>query len=140
MDISKLYDIAEENEIDIDYFPMMAATSIATPYGVAIDLDKLNTSADEKACLAHELGHCMTGAFYSVKTLETRGRMEERANRWAIYRLVPIRRLLNAVKSGITEKWEPADYFDVPESFVDVATRFYFSVLNYKTENCGTLR
>lgn len=57
MVLSELYQLAEDNRIEIDYFPMRQAVSLSLPEGfIAMDVDKLMDTADEKACLAHEMG------------------------------------------------------------------------------------
>ena len=67
MVLSELYQLAEDNRIEIDYFPMRQAVSLSLPEGfIAMDVDKLMDTADEKACLAHEMGHCLTGSFYNI--------------------------------------------------------------------------
>lgn len=132
MNLYELYEIADENEIDVDYFPMQSAVSLSTPTSIAIDVDKLDTCKDEKAVLAHELGHCMTGSFYTIGTMDTRGRMEARANGWAIKRLLPFPELNEAVVNGIYETWDLAEYFELPESFIKTAVDYYL--------NCRGLR
>ena len=67
-----LYAFAEEQGIDVDWFPMMATASLSMPlpgdtYGIAIDPWKMETVAQEIVSLAHELGHCQTGSFYNRK-------------------------------------------------------------------------
>ena len=127
MNLQELYETADKNSIDVDYFPMKAAVSLSTPASIAIDVDKLDTSRDEKAVLAHELGHCMTGSFYTIDTLETRGRMESRANRWAIHTLLPFSERNEAVVNGICETWDLAEYFELPESFIKNALFYYLN-------------
>ena len=95
------------------------------PKVVVLNHKKLRTSRDVKVHLAHELGHCQTGSFYNINTLETRERMEYRADRWAIKKLIPFHTLLNVLKSGITEKWELAEYFNVTEDYIEKAQQLY---------------
>ncbi len=129
--LHNLYKIADENKIDVDFFPMNALTSLSTPHAIAMDVDKIRDSREETAILGHELGHCMTGSFYRVNSsLETRERMEERANRWAIEELLPWPDLKKALYSGITEPWDLAEFFDLPQWFIEKAANFY-------RENCG---
>ena len=127
MNLYELYEIADENAINVDYFPMRQAVSISIPDSIAIDIDKIETCREEKAVLAHELGHCMTGSFYTISTIDNRGRMEERANRWAIKTLLPFSRLNEAVVSGIYETYDLADYFELPELFIKTALNYYLN-------------
>ncbi len=131
--LSQLYQIADQNQIDVDYFPLSAIVSLSIPGAIAMDVDKIRDSREETAILGHELGHCMTGSFYRVdSSLETRGRMEARANRWAFRELLPWQDLKNALRQGITEPWELAEYFNLPQAFIEKATHFYL-------DSCGLL-
>ena len=77
---------------------------------------RITSAADEKTKLAHELGHCITGAFYSIDfPFDIRQRHENRADKWAIKRLVPEKELEKAVADGYTEIWALADFFGVTE-------------------------
>ena len=126
MTLYDLYRIADDNQIDVDYFPMTALTSLATPDAIAMDVDKLDSSQEEKAVLGHELGHCMTGSFYRVNSgFETRGRMEARANRWAYEKLLPWEDLQVALRSGITEPWALSEHFELPQWFISRAIDYY---------------
>lgn len=130
MTLLELYQRAEQQGIDIDYFPMRQVKSVSFTDGwVAIDVDKVNTSREEKAILAHELGHCETGSFYNVYSpLDIRGKHERRADKRAFQLLVPKSDLDEAVKAGITEIWELADYFDVPCEFMQKAITYYHEI------------
>ena len=84
------------------------------------------TDAQEKTQLAHEIGHCETGSFYSryVK-VDSRQRHENRADKWAVRRLISADDLDNAVAEGHTELWDLADYFGVTEDFIKKAVCLY---------------
>jgi len=126
-----LYFRAEAEGIDVDWFPMEVADSlsISLPDGsccIAIDPWKMDTVAKETVCLAHEMGHCETGAFYNRwASYDLRAKHENRANKWAVEYLVPESELLDAVKKGYSEPWEIAEYFDLPESFIRMAISHY---------------
>ena len=127
--LSELYQLAEDNQIEVDYYPMHQAVSLSFPEGwIAIDVDKLRDTAEEKACLAHELGHCLTGSFYNIySSCDIRSKREARAQKWAIRHLIPPQALEEAVAAGFTQPWELAEYFGVPESFVREAEEWYAS-------------
>lgn len=84
------------------------------------------TDAQEKTQLAHEIGHCETGSFYSryVK-VDSRQRHENRADKWAVRRLISADDLDNAVAEGHTELWDLADYFGVTEELMRKAVCLY---------------
>ena len=126
MNILELYDLAAENNIQIDHRRIKTMIAFSIPGSIAIDLSQLQTLAETKVCLSHELGHEFQNAFYNLRnTFETRERQEARANRWAVHNLLPVSDLNRAVESGITEIWELAEHFDVTEDFIREALRLY---------------
>lgn len=126
MKINELYNIADKHKIEVDYFPMDECTSVSTPYGIAIDVDKLENSTEEKMCLAHELGHCELGAFYNIfSSFDLKSRQEYKANKWAVKKLIPFEELQEAFENGYTEIWELAELFEVSEQFVHTAIDIY---------------
>ena len=91
-----------------------------------MDPFRIETAAEERVHLAHELGHCETGSFYNVySSLDIREKQEMRADRWAVSRLVPADKLRQALNIGIVEIWELAEYFDVTENFIRKAFEIY---------------
>lgn len=124
MKTKTLYKIAENNNIDVYRYPLGIVESMSTPGNVVLDTD-IKEEAKEKVHLAHELGHCMTNAFYYYWNYETHGRMEERANRWAYKKLMPLSELEEALSCGITETWELAEYFGIDEETLIKAIEYY---------------
>ncbi len=93
---------------------------------IAIDPHKVKSIADRKEKTVHELGHCMTGAFYDASCpVIPRGRCEHRATAWAVTHTFTRRTLIKAIKSGLTEIWQLADYFNVTEHFMKDALTYY---------------
>ena len=129
--LSKLYQIAEEENIEVDCFDLQnrEALSIMDDEGIcyiAIDPYKLKSEEDERMKLAHELGHCMTGSFYNIHTaVDCRQRHENRADKWAINQLVPVEELDQAVAGGCYELWELSERFGVTEQFMKKAICYY---------------
>ena len=130
-DLLDLYQCAEESSIDVDWFPMSRASSLSAPLpdgscSVAIDPWKMETIAQETVCLAHELGHCNTGSFYNRwAARDVRQKHENRADKWAIKKLVPKDELDEAVSNGYTDLWSLANYFNVTVDFMKKAVCFY---------------
>ena len=86
----------------------------------------MSTLADEKVKLAHELGHCETGAFYNrYAARDIRQKYENQANKWAYKKLVPQDELVEACLQGYREPWELAEYFGVTEDFLRGALKYY---------------
>ncbi len=121
-----LYRKAEELDIRVIQFPMASLRAVSTPDNfIGIDPDKLE-DREELVCLAHEMGHCATGSFYtSDATMLDRTRQEQRADRWAIRQLVPLEELKNLLRSGVDRWDEAAEHFQVTEEFMRKAVAFY---------------
>ena len=95
-------------------------------YGIALNPRQLETTAEEKSSLAHEVGHCMTGSFYNrYATCDIRQKHENRADKWAIKQLIPQDELEEAVANGYTEIWRLAEFFDVTEDYIRKAISLY---------------
>lgn len=126
MDVTELYNYADENKINVHSYPLTELKSLSVPNHIAIDKSKIENSTEEKVCIAHEIGHCETGSFYSNRTkLDVRERHENRANRWAVHALIPIDEYKIAIQDGYTEVWQLADYFEVTEDFIKKAIYIY---------------
>lgn len=129
--LQELCRIAEKKNIPVDRFPLAKreALSLMDEAGccfIAIDPRKVKSETDERNKLAHELGHCVTGSFYSIHTaVDSRQRHENRADKWAIRRLITAGELDDAVASGCTEIWELAEHFGVSEAFMKKAVCLY---------------
>lgn len=121
-----LLEIASDENIKIDMFPMKTVKVVSIPTAIALNPNKIETNRELKVILAHELGHHKRNAFYNISsTLETRERQEERATRWAVDTLLPAAEIKKAFKKGYTEAWQLAEYFDVTEDFVKDAVRVH---------------
>lgn len=131
IDINRLYNLAKQENITVEAFALNSreALSITGADGqcyVAIDPQNITSLADERTKLAHELGHCMTGSFYNVySSFDSRKRHENRADRWAIKKLIPEDELKKAMANGYTALWELADLFGVNEDFMRKAVSLY---------------
>ena len=126
-----LYDLAEAHGTRVYWFDLESAESLSMPLAdgtcaIALNPWRMDTIADEKVKLAHELGHCEEGAFYNRwAALDDRRKQERRAEKWAIKKLLPMEKLCRAFAEGYRESWELAEYFDLPEGFVRQAMEFY---------------
>lgn len=93
---------------------------------IAIDSRKTKNVPDCKVKTAHELGHCIKGAFYNrYSNLDVISKHEYQADKWAVQKLMPSDEFLQAVQNGCVEVWELAEYFDVTEDFVRRACEIY---------------
>lgn len=98
-------------------------------FAIGIDPAQLRSRADERVKLAHELGHCETGTLYPIDvTPSARRRREERADRWAIRRLMPCSEVISALESGLDTAEALAERFGVTEDFARQALSYYRDV------------
>lgn len=135
----ELYNLAEADGIDVDWLPLTAAESLSVELSdgsrcIAIDPWKMDTLAKETTCLAHELGHCKSGGFYTqYSTHDIIEKHEYKADKFAVLKMVPLEEYQHAVNEGHTEIYDLADYFCVTEDLMKKAVCYYaYGNLNYE--------
>lgn len=136
---ARLFEHLYNNEVDIIVYPMKFCKGASMRqngcYAVFIDTAQIGTSAELNHVLAHEAGHCSTGALHKLNSpFELVQQHEDRANRWAIENCIPFYKLKNAMQNGVTECWQLAELFNFPECFICEALDFYKSVKGYSFE------
>ncbi len=95
-------------------------------YCVFLDFDQFDTMADYTAALAHEAGHCATGATHSVHSpYQLVAQHEYRANRWQYERYLPFHYLQSLMREGCTEPWQLAEATGWPERTIRAALHYY---------------
>ena len=129
-DLQFLYSLAERNNISVIKFNLPLTESMSIQSGsdcyIGIDYKQIADQASERVHLAHELGHCITGSFYNRHSkADIRQRHENRADKWAISKLVSEDELDQAVADGHTELWDLAEHFGVSEEFMKKSVCFY---------------
>ena len=126
-----LYALARQQNIEVLTYPLphngsLSVMDDAGTCTVAMDESVQDGGALERVHLAHELGHCCTGSFYSIHTaVDTRQRHEYRADKWAVQHLIPADALDDAIATGHTELWELAEHFGVTEGFMRKAVAYH---------------
>lgn len=127
MTLLDLYSRAESQGVEVDDVPLRALSSASFAQGwIVLDTSRFSSSAEHKAALAHELGHVETGSFYNIYSgFDLRSRCETRADKRAVEMLLPFSRLARALRSGLSEPWQIAEHFNLPEPFVLTALKFY---------------
>jgi len=131
MELRQLYDLAEQENIPVFQLPLPETGSMSVMGGedscyIAMDPQVRDGGIAERVHLSHELGHCITGSFYSRYTaVDCRQRHENRANKWAIQALIPVEDLDDAIAGGCTEIWELAERFQVTEDFIRKTVCWY---------------
>lgn len=140
----ELFQLAEREGIIIewwDFKPPLEAVYWALPDMKVIGLANTLMYAPRayfRCVLAEELGHHFTsvGCRIPQKHLRYRDRLEVsrteyRALKWAAQWLLPLDKLMRALKQGIVEVCELAEHFDVTEDMV----KFRLSLPDIKTSN-----
>ena len=131
MEICALYDLAEQENIEVIPFPMGINESMSVMDAdgscyIGMDESVKKCSTQERVHLIHEIGHCVTGSFYNrYATVDCRQRHENRADKWAVQQLIPASELDIAIAEGCTELWELAERFDVTEDFMRKAVCYH---------------
>ena len=121
-----IYQEAEADGISVHFLHMEAQPSLSVPGHMAIDIEKLPTTAEESTAAVHEIGHINTGSFYNIYSpFNNRRKCENRADRNAIQRYINKDELLCLLKRGITQPWELAEYFGFTEDFIKKAICLY---------------
>ena len=130
-DLNTLYAEAEANNVSVYCIDTKAVKSLSVmndggECAIGMNPIMFSSEQDERICLAHELGHCITGSFYNIYSPPAvRLKHEKNAHKWAITRLVPKDELIELYKSGCTDNSEIAEYFGISESFLEEALQYY---------------
>ena len=125
-----LLEYAAGQDIEVYYGPLPACGCLSLTMAgrcyIALDPLAIGGMAAGRVKLAHEIGHCVTGSFYSRgSACDVRERHEYRADKWAVHTLLPRAELERAVAEGCTEVWELAERFDLTEDFIRRAAYVY---------------
>lgn len=125
--IERAYDRLEDMGVDVMICPFAKAIAMVNPDGIlAVNPARLRSGALEHAVLLHEEGHFATGTFYQLDSPYTlRQHQENVANRYVFEHYFPLERLLAAMDAGFTEPWQLAEYFDLPQSYVEEMLAYY---------------
>ena len=107
---------AETNGLIVKEKPLKAYRGRIKGNKIAIKQD-LNTK--EKTCvLAEELGHHYTSVGNILDQSKVENRKQERkARAWAYNLLIPLNAFVDAYKAGVTNRYELAEFLEVPEEF-----------------------
>ena len=129
--LDRLYEYSENADIyifaeRITVAPALTAKDTDGGFLIAWDPAQAKSPKEELLFLIHEVSHIATDAFYKLNSdLTIKQQQEVRALRWCIRFLVDPEELQIAMESGYTERWELAEYFEVPEDFIAQAIEYY---------------
>ena len=125
-----LYTLAVEHGHAVDFFPLSGLSLALEDEGkcyIAMRPDLSPT--EEKEALAHELGHCEYGGFYSRYTaVDSIQRHERKAERWAMVRLLPLPWVLRCIERGICTPWEIAEEAGVSSPYAEKCLCYYHEI------------
>lgn len=116
-----LMDIAQKRDITVMNISCPECGSISLLEGEScyIGIDGQTDGREYKERFAHELGHCVKGAFYNrYSPYDIVSRHEARADSWAIEELVPKEELLQALAENLDSIYLLAEHFGVTEDFM----------------------
>lgn len=95
-------------------------------YGIFLDIDKIRTFSQELEAVSHEWAHIKTASTYTFDTPpDVVARLENRADKVQIRRIIPQDELNAAIADGFTEPWELAERFGVSEQLMRRAMFYY---------------
>lgn len=130
--LNELYQIANDNDITVleSNCPECKAISMMSPKGdcyIGIDTKSMQSEREERQYLAHDIGHCVKGAFYNpYSPFSLIEQQEHRADQQAINYLIPKDEMIAAMEKGFTEIWQLCEYFDVDPKYIKLALWEYF--------------
>lgn len=107
--------------------PCEAATvELDGRYNVFIDFFRCTSLAEQKWKLGHEYGHCATGTTHKLYSpFQLKMQHEFKANKKAALTFLPPQDFRAALDRGITEPWELAEWFDVPQEQIEKIWSYY---------------
>lgn len=109
-------------------------------FGVFLDIERIRAPIQELEAVAHEWAHITTGATYTVgATNAVIQRAEMRATRAQIKKLLPFDEMRAAMEAGYTERYELAEYFEVPEDLIQQAVDYYTGPCGLSFMECDPL-
>ena len=129
-EISDFYDYCTKNNVAVipfDRCPQPAATIRDQDfYAVFLDFSKIRSTRLLRGVCCHELGHVATGALHKVYSpFELVERSEHRAISYVAEHYLTEDAFREAFRSGYTELWQLADYFDLPERDIAAALDYW---------------
>lgn len=128
---------AEKEQIEVIEIPLHEnIKGLYCDGNIALNIH-IPTTAEKTCILAEELGHYYTsyGNIIDISNISNR-KQEIKARRWAVKRLLPICKIIQAHKAGCRNFYEVAEYLGVTEEFLRHSFKVYNSIYgNFK--ECG---
>jgi Zn-dependent peptidase ImmA (M78 family) len=126
--LNELMEICEEENITVMTADCPDCGSVSLLYNgdcyIAVDGGTPENEKLER--YAHEIGHCVRGAFYNrYSPFDIVTRYEKRADEWAVKRLISKDELIDAIQKNNDTIYLLAEYFGVSEDFMVKVCDYY---------------
>lgn len=99
---------------------------------IGINKDIISNTSYARCVLAEELGHhfttvgsCIPKMYFSYADRAIIDKAEYKAMKWACNYLIPENELLDALRDGLYELWELAEYFTVTDEFMQFRIKLF---------------
>lgn len=129
MELKKLYDITEKENISVINFKMKNKAIIGcidNNYSIGLNYSIIKDSSEEKTILAEELGHYYCNALYNYNYSNAEiSKKEFRATKWAFKSLIPFKKLKELYEEGCRYVYEFAEELGVTEELIEKAYNYY---------------
>ena len=97
---------------------------------IGIDTERIDSVAELRSLLLHEAGHCRENAFYcNDDTKQVKRHAEYLAIRWAIRSAIPFDKYIDAIRDGVRDIYQLAEYFDITVESATKTVDYYNSKL-----------
>ena len=128
--LQSFYEYCAANDVDVMAFPRFPADACTVRdhgyYCVVLNPEALNTFRRLRTAAIHEEGHLRTGALHKVDSpYQLVAQSEHRANAASFRRYLPPNKIRAAMRSGYTDPWQLADYFDLEEEYIKKALHYW---------------
>lgn len=81
---------------------------------IGVDMEQIHSVAELRCVIWHELGHIATNSFYGDGVCNyDKSKAERAAIRWAVMHCVPFDELCAAIKNGVKNVYDLAEYFTI---------------------------
>lgn len=122
MSLEDIIHILEKENIEVEWMDLKHFAGVYVKIEdshIIVLNNNLKSQKEIKVALIHELGHFFTGTIYRHEMgYFYVDKCEYKALKWAVMFLMPKEEIEKAIKKGVKEVWDLAEYFDVPEEWV----------------------
>lgn len=129
--MQQMFELADQEGVNIRWYNFvqpirgMYWDPIVKPPVIFLDNTLAKNNRLLRCVMAEELGHhftldrdCLYRTYYNYRDRLDVSRAEYRALRWAAKHLIPQEKLEKLIRSGIVQKWEIAEAFNVVEELI----------------------